>query len=359
MRYHKPFARSVYIAVAGVSTLAVIVGCSSSGSSSSNSSNGNSSSTSLQPLTVAVASAVVEYSPIYLAQSLGYFAAEGLKVTTIDNVGPEATDDVIAQAADLEMYAPAQSILTRSKGQDLKIIYQNAVFEGQALLTSTNITSLAELQALKSCRLATPPAGTGSYYAGSQFIARLGLHCTHVTSATSATLTAGLASGAYQAIVNLYPAAVAAVNAKQATMIVDPSQPAVRTQYDSSPFPYLVTSALASVLTQKRDSVVAFLRALNKAADYIQTNSPDVVAAQLLKSKAFAGSSEAVLAQGIKFSAAYLPKAPSPGVISSSEWSYALTQYPNFGIAGLSASMTSAQYGQQVDMSFATAALKG
>jgi len=72
-----------------------------------------------------VASEIPEYSPVYVAQSLGYFSQANLKITTIDNAGSNGTNYLVSGKADLEFYSPVQAELTKSKGQDVKIIYNN------------------------------------------------------------------------------------------------------------------------------------------------------------------------------------------------------------------------------------------
>jgi hypothetical protein len=51
--------------------------------------------------------------------------------------------------------------------------------------------------------------------------------------------------------------------------------------------------------------------------------------------------------------------APNWGKISSDDWTYALSQYSKFGLAGFDASSSSAQYSNLIDMSYADAAANG
>lgn len=350
------------LAISLVLAVAVTAACSNgtgSGDATGNASQHSGSSTtgaSKGSLTVAVASAVVEYSPIYLAQSLGYFADEGVNVKIIDNTGPLATNYVVSGEADLEFYSPAQEILTRSKGENLKIIYSSGDFEGSALVGGKGIDSLAKLQSLSTCRVATTPAGTASYAMAKQFISTLGLHCTQVTSSTSATLSAGVASGEYQAVVFLYPAAVATVAAGQATLLIDPTTTAFQAKYNATHFPEFTAAGLGSNLASKRDAVEAFLKALNKAAAYIKNTPRTDVATTLHSVKEFAGTPVATLEQGLKSFTPFLPSPPVPGIITPSTWSLAVDQALEEGVAGLSKTVPAAQFGQIVDMSYANAA---
>lgn len=314
-----------------------------------------SNSKALTPLTVAVGSAVPEYSPIYLAEQLGIYQKAGLQVTILSNVGPTAMNDVVGGQADVALWTPTTTISTRASGLDFKIIYNNAPFEGLSLVGAKGVTSLAQLKKMSNCRLGTTPAGTSAYYMSQIFVKQLGLHCTIVSSTSVPTLTAGLASGSFTAISALYPTALTVVQAGQGSLLVDSSTPAFAKKYLAHEFPQLITTSTTKVLTSKRASIVALLRGMNSAAQYIQTHTAKQVAAILVKQTAFAGTPVATLAAGLSYAKKFIPQGSQPGFITKADWNYGIKQYPSFGVPGLTATEPAAQYGSVIDMSYVKA----
>ena len=95
---------------------------------------------------------VNQYHPFYIADELGYFAEEGLKVEFQDAGGSSAAiQQVIAGNADAALPAPSAFLNAVAQGYDLKWVYsyQYANIFTLAATASSGITTLADLKGKK------------------------------------------------------------------------------------------------------------------------------------------------------------------------------------------------------------------
>jgi ABC-type nitrate/sulfonate/bicarbonate transport system substrate-binding protein len=346
-------------AVAAVALGGVVAACSSSGSSSpSTSAGGGSSTATTSTLTVSVASADFSFSPLFLAESQGYFAKEGLKVNILTGPVASTVPYLVSGKADLTLYAVLPGLLAADQGADIKFVYQNLNIFGLALLGAPNVKTVAQAQALQSCKIGSAPAGSLTYAFTNLYIQKLGLKCT-ISQVTSVPLVAsGTVAGTYQLGVDtLSPSVVAASSG--ANLLVDPRSPGFEAKY--IPEAYLDESVfgIGSHLATIKPQVVKFIQAMQQVQGLLKSQTPAQLAADLLESPQFAGQSASSLTTGFTQLKSTLQQGclgGAQGEITETCWNATLKGVGTWGVPTFNSESSANTYANRVDMSYYDAA---
>jgi ABC-type nitrate/sulfonate/bicarbonate transport system substrate-binding protein len=353
--------------------LTAVVGLAACGSSSS----GGGSTSGDQTLTVAVPFPLTNYSDVLAAQAEGYFKHFGVNVKILQNSGADSLNELVGNQTDLVVYASTAAMTLAIKGEKVSAVQGFALEPGELLVGGPKITSVAQLKALHSCRIATPAVGTPDYGFAQIYIKKFGLHCDTDPAALLGTELARVASGADNAVVATFPAAISAVKGFKAHILVNPQNASQRAKY-GLPKPYLtgVIFGLPRVLKSKRHAVVDFLKGLNEANRLLVPSEAARVGKDDETFTMFKGSSSSLLATELKSVLPSIGKAAvtatpppgasasmkaepqyQPGFITKAGWDTALQQFVPFGVEGFNPNLPAVQYNQMVDMSYMNAAL--
>src|SRR5262249_7274550 len=123
-------------------------------------------------------------------------------------------------------------------------------------------------------------------------------------------------------------------------------------QYIPKAYPGYVQMGLPDTLRKKKASVIAFLKAINKAQEYVASQPPATTATVLHKATNYSTTDVATLTEALKASLLFNPAGPRRGYISEETWKYAIQQYPDWALDNTDPGSDPAQYAARVDMSY-------
>jgi NitT/TauT family transport system substrate-binding protein len=295
-RHRRPL-KALYLTAAALAAASAVAACSSSGSSSATAaSTGQASgakSLSLTNVTV-VGNFATGFAPLWVAQSEGYFKAQGLNVTLKDLNTGGATGAVTALLGGTGQFlvvAAGATSLAVSGGAPIKAVMQSdfapiqqiaitssaAAKAGIAASATTAAGTEAQLKALKGShiKLATTSKSGNSYIILQAVLHQYGLttgaggDVTVETEPSSSVQISLLKSGQVDGIVNAPPVTT---QAGTALIELDKVPPVSEALSD-------LVSTTSSMVSQHPDTVAAFVRAVTQGAQWIQSNPSQVVAA--------------------------------------------------------------------------------
>lgn len=295
-RHRRPL-KALYLTAAALAAASAVAACSSSGSSSATAaSTGQASgakSLSLTNVTV-VGNFATGFAPLWVAQSEGYFKAQGLNVTLKDLNTGGATGAVTALLGGTGQFlvvAAGATSLAVSGGAPIKAVMQSdfapiqqiaitssvAAKAGIAASATTAAGTEAQLKALKGShiKLATTSKSGNSYIILQAVLHQYGLttgaggDVTVETEPSSSVQISLLKSGQVDGIVNAPPVTT---QAGTALIELDKVPPVSEALSD-------LVSTTSSMVSQHPDTVQAFVRAVTQGAQWIQRNPSQVVAA--------------------------------------------------------------------------------
>jgi NitT/TauT family transport system substrate-binding protein len=295
-RHRRPL-KALYLTAAALAAASAVAACSSSGSSSATSaSTGQASSAKSLSLTnvTVVGNFATGFAPLWVAQSEGYFKAQGLNVTLKDLNTGGATGAVTALLGGTGQFlvvAAGATSLAVSGGAPIKAVMQSdfapiqqiaitssvAAKAGIAASATTAAGTEAQLKALKGShiKLATTSKSGNSYIILQAVLHQYGLttgaggDVTVETEPSSSVQISLLKSGQVDGIVNAPPVTT---QAGTALIELDKVPPVSEALSD-------LVSTTSSMVSQHPDTVQAFVRAVTQGAQWIQSNPSQVVAA--------------------------------------------------------------------------------
>ena len=295
-RHRRPL-KALYLTAAALAAASAVAACSSSGSSSATAaSSGQASgakSLSLTNVTV-VGNFATGFAPLWVAQSEGYFKAQGLNVTLKDLNTGGATGAVTALLGGTGQFlvvAAGATSLAVSGGAPIKAVMQSdfapiqqiaitssaAAKAGIAASATTAAGTEAQLKALKGShiKLATTSKSGNSYIILQAVLHQYGLttgaggDVTVETEPSSSVQISLLKSGQVDGIVNAPPVTT---QAGTALIELDKVPPVSEALSD-------LVSTTSSMVSQHPDTVQAFVRAVTQGAQWIQAHPSQVVTA--------------------------------------------------------------------------------
>jgi NitT/TauT family transport system substrate-binding protein len=295
-RHRRPL-KALYLTAAALAAASAVAACSSSGSSSATAaSTGQASSAKSLSLTnvTVVGNFATGFAPLWVAQSEGYFKAQGLNVTLKDLNTGGATGAVTALLGGTGQFlvvAAGATSLAVSGGAPIKAVMQSdfapiqqiaitssaAAKAGIAASATTAAGTEAQLKALKGShiKLATTSKSGNSYIILQAVLHQYGLttgaggDVTVETEPSSSVQISLLKSGQVDGIVNAPPVTT---QAGTALIELDKVPPVSEALSD-------LVSTTSSMVSQHPDTVQAFVRAVTQGAQWIQSNPSQVVAA--------------------------------------------------------------------------------
>jgi NitT/TauT family transport system substrate-binding protein len=295
-RHRRPL-KALYLTAAALAAASAVAACSSSGSSSATpASTGQASSAKSLSLTnvTVVGNFATGFAPLWVAQSEGYFKAQGLNVMLKDLNTGGATGAVTALLGGTGQFlvvAAGATSLAVSGGAPIKAVMQSdfapiqqiaitssvAAKAGIAASATTAAGTEAQLKALKGShiKLATTSKSGNSYIILQAVLHQYGLttgaggDVTVETEPSSSVQISLLKSGQVDGIVNAPPVTT---QAGTALIELDKVPPVSEALSD-------LVSTTSSMVSQHPDTVEAFVRAVTQGAQWIQSNPSQVVAA--------------------------------------------------------------------------------
>jgi ABC-type nitrate/sulfonate/bicarbonate transport system substrate-binding protein len=339
--------KRVAFAAAGVAAALLFSACSTSGSGASGA--------GTQTIRLVANNPSAFLTDFYIAQEKGMLAKHHVKIDFVYSQNPEAV--LVSGKADLVYQPVLASLLAISQGLALKAVSTVQVNTYPILLANKTVPSLADLQSMTSCRIATTASGNSAYGYATYWIKLLKLHCALAIAASGDVMVAGAVSGAYQAAVT--PPQYGPQTAPQGThVLVNPLNVAsdgtvsVNRGYISKyALPNAITTALcgqSSYVSANSQAIKNLLAALDEAQTARKSMSSADIAKILAEANpgAFGPStiSSADLATSIEYGISSVVEQP----ITTNLWNSSLKSYSYYGSTAYKASNPAYAYDKVV-----------
>jgi NitT/TauT family transport system substrate-binding protein len=346
-----------------LATLALVLlaaACSSSSTSSAPpaAAGGSSSAAQVAPINIALAATGGPFAPIFIGQSEGYFAKEGVTVNFTTNAASTGAALLTSGRVDLFMVGPGPVFSLNSQGKNAQIIYNTYSGGGGAVILPAAST-VKSIMDLSGKRIGTLSVGGSSYGLAriySQYVVdHGGKPFAIVPFGTQGTVVNALTSGQVDAAIDSKSWFVTVLSDGKAKMLIDPS----KGQNAMFQVPQGVSDGaifgLADDMSSKKDSVVRFLKGVNDAMKFIKSHSAAQIAASLMKLPAFNDQTIAQITADVSTNLPFL--GVDNGIINGDDWAGQIGVYAQWGIKGIDVSTNQFPYDKIVNMSYLNQAL--
>jgi len=272
-----------------------------------------------QLLTVAIGAAGTYSSPLFLANVLGYAEEEGVKLT-INTVGTNVLNVVLAEQADIGLGGVGQSLPPIEQGKGTKILY---ALESGAV--SATVVATKDIESMEDCTsVVTSPVGSSAYSATMAYLDAVDSDAPVTAIPTVDALIPSLLSGQHDCAVNATSSFVGGMT-DDLHVIVDPQDE------DSMPTTLPLESTgiilwgIDTHLKEISPAVEGLMRALIKSEEFLATASDEEVAEALTKEPNLAAFTQEELETAYKGDKPFL--VPNGGLITADTWENNLELY--------------------------------
>jgi NitT/TauT family transport system substrate-binding protein len=231
-------------------------------------------------LTIAVGGKnLLYYLPLTVAESLGYFKAEGLEVQIVDFAGgSQALRAVVGGSADVVSGAFEHTVNMQSKGQRMRAF----VLQGRApqVVLAVNRKTLPNFKSvadLKGKKIGVTAPGSSTNIVANFVLAKAGLKPSDVSfigvGATSAALAA-IRQGQIDALSHLDPVITILQRANEIQVVTDTRIVAESDKVFGGPMPAACLYAPQPFIDRNPNTVQALANAIVRADKWIQAAGP-------------------------------------------------------------------------------------
>lgn len=336
---------------ASAAAAALMLASCSSEPGESNGSDSGGDSQELMQLSVSAGYAVPAVAQLYAAQGLGYFEEEGLEVTISESAGNLITALTSGQA-DIGASAATSPLGITVEGQPTTTFWSYAGAGSASLLGAMDVESPEQCTAIGS--LVT---GSGVYGSSNTYIEAFDMDAEIVPMADFPTIIAAMASGRVDCAVGVFTAYDERVQAGEMHYLVNTTDRDERLKYFNPAIPEGSFWGLTDVVDEKEEEIIAFLRAVDRANQWLVDAEPSEVAEVLRANPGFSNMpAELIEEQWPLQSHLNTVREENAGYIPADVWPDALVWYETFGFDNIQADDERLSYENMVDMSLLEAA---
>jgi ABC-type nitrate/sulfonate/bicarbonate transport system substrate-binding protein len=346
--------RRVTLSLAAVLSGLIILGSAAGGAASSTRQHGASAEDTLH---LAFPGYATTTMLTYIATANGYFKHLGLAIYLSDGVGANTTALLVSGRADIVSYGSTSPLSLANQGKQTSTIYADNGGGNSGFMIGNNSSAptLAALESLKSCVIATFAVGSPPYGYTVQYEHELGINCRIIPFSSVPSMIAALVAGSADAAVLSFSTFASTLAAGEAKVLIDTRIPSVRQKYVGGNFIESTEVGLPANLKAKRSAVIKWLKGENLARKWLKTHTDKQAAALLGKFGKF--GSDTLLIQKVAAQRAYMNAGNTNGYITAGQWNYSLQRFSAFDLPNYSPSNPAYSYGNLVDMSYYDAAI--
>jgi len=226
------------------------------------------------------------YLPNELTQRLGYFQAEGLDVTLIDEAsGQSSEDEVIAGQVQAGSGSYNHTIELQAKGKKMQSVVQMGIAPGEAEMVSTKEAgSIHSMADLKGKNLGVTELGSGTQTLTEALLARAGItpdQVNFVPVGAGTTFIAAMQQGKIDARMTTEPTISTLISQGVGNVLVDLRTPTSTQQALGGNYPFICLFMQNDYVNSHKDVVQKIVNAYVKTLKYIQTHSAEQIADQM------------------------------------------------------------------------------
>jgi ABC-type nitrate/sulfonate/bicarbonate transport system substrate-binding protein len=312
-------------------------------------------------LNVVLSTSVVDYAQWLSAKALGFWPAEGVNVNQTLNGGTNTINLVVGGQYDLATFTGASGAQVALQGKPISGILSTEINPGSALISSSDISSVAAMKTASNCRWATSAIGSTAYWSALIYQRELGVvnKCTLVPLATTGLQVQGVVAGAYQAAIVGMSVAYPALS-QGAHLLIDPTSSTYQQTYGRTNYQAGLIWGLKDNVAAKKDAIISFIRGAFDGAEWCWTHNDRQVAQMISKFPEYSGLTVDQMVPLIGWTRLFVGNNTSrlaqdwstPNYMTAAEWKRALEVFGQFGLQGFDPNSPLVQYGQVINMGY-------
>lgn len=268
--------------VAATSAALLLAAC---GSSTSNGSTGSSSS-GMSPASLKIMVGGLNkqiYLPNMLAKQLGYFDAEKINITFIDEGSGQATEDeVVAGNVDAGSGAYNHTIQLQTKGKYIETICQFGIAPGEAeMLKSSEAGSVHGASDLKGKNLGVTDIGSGTHTLTMALLGKAGVPASgakYVAVGAGDTFIAAIKNGTIDAGMTTEPTITRLVQSGDAKVLIDLRTPQATEAALGGDYPFIGIFATNDWVNSHKDVAQRLVNVYVKTLKWMKAHSASEIA---------------------------------------------------------------------------------
>jgi hypothetical protein len=344
----------------GVASVIVLAACGSSSPSSSSGSGSSASGSAAKTytLTIGVGSPNLSYAAFWVAMANNLFAKNGVNVKVSSyNTDGQSPNLLAAHKIQLQVFGPVTAAQLDLRGQQASYLdtLSNYGPSVEAVVGAKGINTVAQLRNTKNCRIATDEVGTLPYAFSVLYQKAEKLtNCTLVITSGAPAVAAEVGAGTAQAGIETYSTALALLDAKKATLLLDPLNVPAWLKAEVAPHSYALGGVLGipSVIQQNKTAVVRFLKAIRQGNALLLKSSVPTLAQETSKLTAFSGTTVASLENAWKGTLLEVPTGSNAGYVTQTAWQQTVIGLKSWSLPSYDATSPSLAYSKAVNMTY-------
>jgi NitT/TauT family transport system substrate-binding protein len=268
--------------VAGIILVLILSACGSSTSGGSGSS--GSGKTALKIMVGGLSKQI--YLPNELTQRLGYFAAQGLDVTLIDEAsGQSSENEVLAGQVDAGSGSYNHTIELQAAGKNMEAVVLLNVAPGEAEIVSAKAASqIHSVSDLKGKNLGVTELGSGTQTLTTALLHKVGITSDQVhfvPVGAGDTFIAALQQGKIDAGMTTEPTISRILSSGVGKVLVDLRSPQSTQAALGGPYPFICLFMNNSYVSSHQDVVQKLVNAYVKTLKWMHTHTAEQIADQM------------------------------------------------------------------------------
>ena len=270
--------------VAGIILVLILSAC---GSSTSGGSGSSSSGSGKIPLKIMVGGLSKQiYLPNELTQRLGYFAAQGLDVTLIDEAsGQSSENEVLAGQVDAGSGSYNHTIELQAAGKNMEAVVLLNIAPGEAEIVSAKAASqIHSVSDLKGKNLGVTELGSGTQTLTTALLHKVGITSDQVhfvPVGAGDTFIAALQQGKIDAGMTTEPTISRILYSGVGKVLVDLRSPQSTQAALGGPYPFICLFMNNSYVSSHQDVVQKLVNAYVKTLKWMHTHTAEQIADQM------------------------------------------------------------------------------
>jgi NitT/TauT family transport system substrate-binding protein len=225
------------------------------------------------------------YLPNMLAQRLGYFKAENLDVTLIDEGSGQASEEeVVAGNVDAGSGAYVHPMVLNTQGKKIETICQFGIAPGEAEVVDASLTNITSAKDLAGKNLGVTDLGSGTHVLTQAILGTAGVNPTnahYVAVGAGDTFIAAIQQKKIAAGMTTYPTISRLVNSGKGKILVSLLTPDSTRAALGGDYPFIGIFAKNDWVNSNKDVAQRLVNAYVKTLKYIHSHSADEIASQM------------------------------------------------------------------------------
>lgn len=225
------------------------------------------------------------YLPNMLAQRLGYFKAENLDVTLIDEGSGQASEEeVVAGNVDAGSGAYVHPMVLNTQGKKIETICQFGIAPGEAEVVDASLTNITSAKDLVGKNLGVTDLGSGTHVLTQAIIGTAGADPTkaqYVAVGAGDTFIAAIQQKKIAAGMTTFPTISRLVNSGKGKILVSLLDPQSTRAALGGDYPFIGIFAKNDWVNSNKDTAQRLVNAYVKTLKYIHSHTAQEIADQM------------------------------------------------------------------------------